>query len=401
MEKVQDNGNLSSSEDDLCQIGDHEAVEAAAENSQMNPELVQTEVMEAVIEAEIPAVQEPVCVKIIEEVVDVREVDSAHKEPQARPIRRSRSKRAGGGGQRQRFPPASTQISEQITTDAKTTTQKEVQIVNDDQWEIVPNEIKESKFDEWETSIRGKRSRKGGRQFQVQYLPVSEMYTVDDTSKIQGQCLSYEKEPSGLDPNQSQESSETHQPDEGEKFQEEETTKQTKLKVHPETHQTKLVQESPQVSKQQQQHPPKQVKQAQKQQSKQPPKPSESKLDKDPIPKITKTEKKIVEQSSQVRSQTPDPDPEDKTDIISQTSERSASVSSIPSATATLKKKSKKKPAGDENKSDRLSSSVRQVLVHDGMLNFADPGIAGARRLLKRPNDLINEHVSYFFISYG
>lgn len=368
MDKVQDNGNVSSSEDDLCQMGDQELAKEEADNLQANTDLQ----LKEAIEAAVTTVQEPNCEEIIEDIVRLGEVVKDHKDPEGR--QRSRSKKGRRGGQKHRVPLALSKPPERIPVEVIKHTQREVQIVNDDQWEMVPNDIKESKFDKWETSIRGKRCKRGGRQWH-------------NNKDVQGSHdLSQEKEFSGLYPDQIQVVPETPQIE-----SQEESTNQTNLTVQAaETHQTKIGHESPQVSIQKQ----KPSKQVQKQQSKQVLKPGEPKLNKDSTDKMTDTkpEKKMVEQSSQVQPEPQDSNPENKLDGMSQTPERSASVSS--STTSTLKKKSKKKSVGVENKSDRITSNVKQVLVHDGMLNFTDPGIAVARRLLKKPNDLINEHVS-------
>jgi len=253
--------------------------------------------------------------------------------------------------------------------------QVEEKATNDDQWELVPTDIKENKFEEWETSVRGKKYRKGVRQFQVQYFPIhdNQKDTIVDQQTPTLETLE-EKSNQNLSQDTINEKSQ-------------ENTRQTKIEVHPDCPvTTEDIQESVESTK----HTQKQLKQQTQRQQRF--RPVEVKEDKNPAENkqtVSKPDKKLVD---------PEPsDLEDKQEEMSQTSERSASASSVQSVSVSVKKNRKKRSGGDENKSDRTASNFRQVLVHDGVLNFSDPGIAGARWLLKRPNDLINEQVSLQF----
>lgn len=335
--KVRGNLNISPSKKDLSQIDARDT-----NNFQLNSPLPQVDVFEA----EIANVQGPVGSNIVE----------VSKESQAKP---KQHRRSDAEGQRHRILEDTNQILMAAPGEVKKATQGEVQIINDDQWEIVPNEIKESMFDVWETSKGGKRSRKGGRQFQVR-VPVPEIYRTDNSFQIQrgDESLHQQDEPSKLCSNEPQLDPKNLRPEEVEKS-EEKYTKPIKIKVHPEQH----LKEGLRADK--------------------------PKFEIDPSNKIftINVERKITEQPQDLSN------PEDKLDRLSQTSGSSASVSSITSSIVTSKNKRKKRSARVENK---IGQNVKQVLVHDGIVNFAD-GMAGSCRLLNKPNDLINEHVRSYF----
>jgi len=368
VEEVKDSGNISTSEDDYQQSYDKE-VQKRTDPQNFSIELP-TIKSQALVEETTKIVQESTCEISTEGIVEVVKTSEVIQEPPAQTKNINHSKKVGG--QRKKVTPY---IKPEEIKPAAPVKVSEVQKINDDQWEIIPNEIKENKFEEWETSVRGKRCRKGGRQFQVQYLPISESqisFQPVETLVQQEEVFTPKQD---LDQSKVQPSAKPLIEEKSQIAEE-----QTKLTDQPD-HQARDVQNP----KQPQEHQPRQTKRSQKQQSKQPVKSTEVEIDINEKPKMSKTEKKLKDQESRV-------EPEEK--LESETSERSASVSSAQSSSVMKKTNQKKRLGKDDMKAEKAATNVRQVLVQDGTLNFSDPEVAGARRLLKRPNDLINEHVS-------
>jgi len=87
----------------------------------------------------------------------------------------------------------------------------------------------------------------------------------------------------------------------------------------------------------------------------------------------------------------PVPPVEESTTVAEESSERSSSAPS--SRRSTLKKQNRKKrPSLDDGKSDKSSvSSIRPVLIQDGLIDITAGGLLMSRPVVKRPTDVLDE----------